>query len=100
MPNARANPFSVLLGQQLNIAGLAAREAKPDFLLHALFGFDFALTDFGMGTLLWMQSPRRENAMPLSGAFATNIAASSMYNAEPGELPEEHRQTPADGNNG
>ena len=75
----RAQLFSILLGQELNIAGLAAREAKPDFLLQHYSEFDFALTYFGMGTLLWIQSPRKKKRHAAPWCLATNIAASSMY---------------------
>ncbi len=90
----RAQILSVLLGQQLNIAGLAAREAKPDFLLQHYSEFDFALTDFGMGTLLWMQSPRKKKRHAALWCLATNIAASSMYMLSLANFLKSTEQTP------
>jgi len=80
MPDAdRAEIHSILHGRTINLAQLAQNEAGPSFLQTQYSSYDFALTYFELGTLLWMQSPRQKGKRTSLWCLPANLGACSMF---------------------
>lgn len=80
MPDAeRAEIHSILHGRTINLAQLAKNEAEPSFLQTQYSSFDFALTYFGLGTFLWMQSPRQKGKRTKLWCLPSNLGLCSMF---------------------
>jgi hypothetical protein len=75
----RAEIHSILHGRSLTLAQLTENELGNCFLQTQYAAYDFALTYFELGSLLWMQSPRQKGKRNSLWCLPSNLAALSMY---------------------
>jgi hypothetical protein len=75
----RAEIHSILFGHPMDLIQLAKNEEGHNFLLTQYAPYDFALTYFELGTLLWMQSPRRKGKRTSLWCLPSNVASCSMF---------------------
>jgi hypothetical protein len=75
----RAEIHSILHGRSITLAQLTENELSNSFLQTQYAAYDFALTYFELGSLLWMQSPRQKGKRNSLWCLPSNLAALSMY---------------------